>query len=429
MLTDILALATGFVLAEYIGEHSWISSNGINFLFLVIPIYIFVAANQSAYSLGSLNHLGKSLHRTFNALIITVAFLLFAGFFMYSRPMLSQGAMIAGVSATGLLLLAFRVIFYYIVVRRHIGQLTNELIIVDTVSYQPKAGDQILDARLADIEPDLQNPAMINQLAAHLSGVDRVVVACPPERQQAWSLLLKGSNIRGELMLPQANVVGAIGWGKYGETETLVVSHGPLSLRSRARKRMLDLAITVPALLFLTPLLVIVGIAIRLETPGPIFFKQSRIGRSNSVFSILKFRSMRVETSDATGQRSASRDDDRITRVGAFIRRTSIDELPQLINVLRGDMSLVGPRPHALGSLAGGKLFWEVNERYWVRHALKPGITGLAQIRGYRGATVQHEDLENRLRSDLEYVSNWSLWLDIVILFATAKVIKHENAY
>jgi lipopolysaccharide/colanic/teichoic acid biosynthesis glycosyltransferase len=156
---------------------------------------------------------------------------------------------------------------------------------------------------------------------------------------------------------------------------------------------------------------------------------QQRIGRSNQLFNILKFRSMRVEACDAEGNRSTERDDDRITRVGAFIRRTSIDELPQLINVLRGDMSLVGPRPHALGSLAGDKLFWEINEQYWVRHALKPGITGLAQIRGYRGATMQREDLENRLSADLEYVHGWRLWRDISILFYTAKVLIHRNAF
>jgi lipopolysaccharide/colanic/teichoic acid biosynthesis glycosyltransferase len=138
---------------------------------------------------------------------------------------------------------------------------------------------------------------------------------------------------------------------------------------------------------------------------------------------------MRTEMCDTAGNQSTQRDDKRITRVGAFIRKTSIDELPQLINVLLGDMSLVGPRPHALGSLAGNKLFWEVNEQYWIRHALKPGITGLAQVRGYRGATVEHADLENRLRADLEYADRWSLWLDVTILASTAKVLVHTNAY
>lgn len=137
---------------------------------------------------------------------------------------------------------------------------------------------------------------------------------------------------------------------------------------------------------------------------------------------------MRSEQSDHAGRQFASRDDDRITRVGRFLRRTSIDELPQLLNVLEGDMSLVGPRPHALGSLAGDKLFWQVDHRYWLRDALKPGITGLAQVRGFRGATDCEEDLEQRLAADLEYLRDWSLWREIHILASTALVVTHRNA-
>src|SRR3546814_3903153 len=118
---------------------------------------------------------------------------------------------------------------------------------------------------------------------------------------------------------------------------------------------------------------------------------------------------MRSDSSDADGSQSTARADGRITRIGHLIRRTSIDELPQLLNVIRGEMSMVGPRPHALGSTAGNELFWHASQQYWLRHALKPGITGLAQIRGYRGATECVEVLARRVRCDLEYLSNWSL--------------------
>ena len=117
------------------------------------------------------------------------------------------------------------------------------------------------------------------------------------------------------------------------------------------------------------------------------------------------------------------------TRVGRWIRATSIDELPQLANVVVGDMSLVGPRPHALGSQAGAKLFWEVDDRYWQRHSLKPGLTGLAQVRGFRGATGEENDLTSRLQSDLEYLEGWTIWRDLAILFATLRVLVHRNAY
>jgi lipopolysaccharide/colanic/teichoic acid biosynthesis glycosyltransferase len=142
-----------------------------------------------------------------------------------------------------------------------------------------------------------------------------------------------------------------------------------------------------------------------------------------------KFRSMRADQCDLEGRTSTARGDKRITAVGRVIRATSIDELPQLLNVLKGDMSFVGPRPHALGSLAEEKLFWEIDSRYWHRHAIKPGITGLAQIRGFRGATHQTSDLLDRLQSDLDYLNGWSIRRDLMILLATAKVVLHKNAY
>ena len=147
------------------------------------------------------------------------------------------------------------------------------------------------------------------------------------------------------------------------------------------------------------------------------------------LFHIYKFRSMSVEQCDPTGEISTMKDDDRITRVGRFIRMTSIDELPQLFNVVEGSMSLVGPRPHALGSKANSKLFWEIDRNYWLRHATIPGLTGLAQVRGFRGATLEQADLENRLAADLEYIQRWSLGLDLIILARTFGVVFHRNAY
>jgi lipopolysaccharide/colanic/teichoic acid biosynthesis glycosyltransferase len=194
-------------------------------------------------------------------------------------------------------------------------------------------------------------------------------------------------------------------------------------------KRVMDVALAGAALIFLAPMLLLVGLLIRLEDGGPAFFMQQRQGRNNRLFWIYKFRSMRVEKLDLTGARSASRSDDRITRIGRFIRRTSIDELPQLLNVVRGDMSIVGPRPHAIGSLAGQKLFWEVDPRYLLRHSLKPGLTGLAQIRGLRGATDSEEDLANRLQADLEYLDGWTIMRDLRIIAATITVLMHDKAF
>lgn len=429
LLLDCIAIAGGFEIAAWVWGDHWLSPTGFNIGLLVLALYGLQALNREAYTIDTLRSLGESLRRTLTALAMTILIVLMFGYFFKAGALLSRLAFLSGVIlSTGGLALG-RTLFYYHVRNRAGNMLTDELLIVDGVQPERATARFMIDAQSEGLRPDLQDPAMLSRLASCITSFDRVIVACPPERQHAWSLLLKGSNIIGEILVEQANNVGAISLARFGHAETLVVSRGPLSVPERAKKRMLDLAVTVPALIALSPLFIVIGLAIKLESKGPVFFKQPRVGRSNQLFNILKFRSMRTEMCDAQGNRSTQRDDDRITRVGAFIRKTSIDELPQLINVLRGDMSLVGPRPHALGSLAGDQLFWQVTERYWMRHALKPGITGLAQVRGYRGNTLQRIDLENRLNSDLEYVNDWSLWRDISILFSTLKVVVHKNAY
>jgi len=147
------------------------------------------------------------------------------------------------------------------------------------------------------------------------------------------------------------------------------------------------------------------------------------------MFTMLKFRTMRCEAADGDGVRSVSKDDARLTRVGRILRRTSLDELPQLINVLKGEMSIVGPRPHALGTRAGNLLLWAVAERYWDRHAIKPGLTGLAQVRGLRGATTTSSALMARLQADFEYIAGWHIGRDILIMLRTLGVLVHPNAF
>jgi lipopolysaccharide/colanic/teichoic acid biosynthesis glycosyltransferase len=259
--------------------------------------------------------------------------------------------------------------------------------------------------------------------------MDRVVVACPAERRERWALALKGANIDAFILSPELNGLGAIGMSTYSGVATVHVARGALGPRDRVLKRVLDLSLAVVGLIGVAPLMLVVAIAIKLESSGPIFFIQKRLGLGNRLFPMYKFRSMKSESCDSAGTQSTRRNDDRITRVGRFIRSTSLDELPQLLNVLSGDMSFVGPRPHALGSLAGDQLFWEVDQRYWHRHACKPGITGLAQVRGYRGATEERADLTNRLQSDLEYLAGWTIWRDVSILFATFSVLRHKNAF
>ncbi len=185
---------------------------------------------------------------------------------------------------------------------------------------------------------------------------------------------------------------------------------------NRISKRALDIAIALPAVLFvLPPLALFVAICHRLQAPGPLFFRQTRAGIQNRKFEIFKFRTMKVENPDAA--RQATENDERIFPLGRLLRKTSIDEIPQFLNVLRGEMSIVGPRPHMIEHNAQ---FARIMASYHVRAFVKPGVTGLAQVRGFRGEARTPEDIQKRVACDLEYIEHWSLTLDLLLITQTA---------
>lgn len=173
------------------------------------------------------------------------------------------------------------------------------------------------------------------------------------------------------------------------------------------------------ALLVLSPLLIVLAVLVMSDTPGPAFFVQERWGRRGKKIRVLKFRTMYADDGDAAGTIQAAPNDPRVTRLGRLLRRTNMDELPQLVNVLRGDMSLIGPRCHAIGMLGGGMPYEELVPEYHLRHEMRPGITGLAQASGYRGPTVDPERARSRIELDLFYVRRFSLWLDLKIAVRT----------
>jgi len=204
-----------------------------------------------------------------------------------------------------------------------------------------------------------------------------------------------------------------------GALSVLPVAQDPL-------KRALDIVVAGGALLFFAPLLALVAILIKLESRGPVLFRQARGGLNGQAFTIFKFRSMRVqENGDKVVQ--AKRDDDRITTLGRILRKTSIDELPQLLNVLKGDMSIVGPRPHAL---AHDDQYGALIANYHLRFRARPGLTGLAQIKGLRGGTSAVEAMAARVDADNDYIDDWSIWSDVRILAMTLPhLLLAENAY
>jgi len=206
----------------------------------------------------------------------------------------------------------------------------------------------------------------------------------------------------------------------------LTLSETPLTGTRLLLKALEDMVLAILILLLISPLLLIIALAIKLDSPGPVFFRQARKGWSGKIFHIWKFRSMFVHQPEASMVQQATRNDPRITRVGAFLRKTSLDELPQVFNVLMGEMSLVGPRPHAVQH---DEEYSQRIDSYFARHNIKPGITGLAQVRGLRGETSEIERMQQRIEADIEYINNWSLWLDLTILVRTLGALTGKNAY
>ncbi len=269
---------------------------------------------------------------------------------------------------------------------------------------------------------------------ARQNQIDLIIVAIPASAEQRllhilrrlWELPvdIRISAAASKLKLSPA------AYSYLGDLPLLNVFERPLRGWSAFLKDMLDRSLAFCSIIVLSPVLLAVALAVRLESRGPIIFRQKRFGFNNEMIEVFKFRSMYVDKGDATASKLVTRNDPRVTRVGRFIRKSSLDELPQLVNVLRGDLSLVGPRPHATHAKAAGTLYDEVVDGYFARHKVKPGITGWAQINGWRGETDTREKLEQRVKHDLEYIDKWSLGFDLYILAKTPlALVKSENAF
>lgn len=429
LLVDALCLVLGFSAAGYgrtlmLGETRWALT-----IIALVPVYFFTAFGARAYNSDCLRRPRRAASRGCKALLLAVCTVILVAFAFQASEDLSRGVILFGAAATFVLIIGAR--YGYVSNLRHFigGNPFKVMLLHDTMSPLP-AGKFSATVAIQDrFDPEIHDPIMYDRLARIIASADRVVIACAPEKRVAWANALKSTNVQSEIFVPELDRLAPLGVSIHEHTSTVIVAVGPLGLAERFIKRVFDVAASGTAVLVLFPVLVLIALMVKLDSPGPILFKQVRIGCRNEMFRIWKFRSMFVEGSDGAGHRSASREDDRITRVGRLIRKTSLDELPQIINVLKGDMSIVGPRPHALGSRAAEKLFWEVDGRYWQRHSVKPGLTGLAQVRGYRGATPFEDDLRNRLQADLEYLEHWSIWRDIKIVLLTFKVLLHRNAY
>lgn len=327
------------------------------------------------------------------------------------------------------------------------GRLTPNLVIVGATGAAERLIEAILETREAHVlgvfdDRAERSPAGLrrvpllggtDELLAHriMPFVDRIVITVPSGARDRIHALLERLKV-----LPNEITLLLDREGEAEEAEAIDrIANIPLTRVSGAEvnqgkalaKRAQDMIIGSIALFMATPIMLLVALAIRLDSPGPVFFRQRRHGFNNEEIVVWKFRSMRTEAADAKAARQVSVDDDRVTRVGKFIRKTSLDELPQLLNVLTGEMSLVGPRPHAIGMKTGEIESSRLVAEYAHRHRMKPGMTGWAAIHGSRGAIDTPEKVRQRVALDVEYIERQSFWLDLYIMFMTVPCLLGDS--
>lgn len=398
-------------------------------LISLAPVSLAINLNNYAYSADVLADRFRSVWRGSMGLFWATLLMFLIFFFLkisedFSRILLGFGTLLA------IALLSIARVAVSGLLERSVGGTPFAYIHLFDGIEPPESGDEgHFIAREIGLAPEANDPSMIDRLAHLAIGIDGVIVHCPPEKRPEWAFMLKSLDVAAEIAAPELSSFQPLAIHQRLGQASLVLGNGQLSWSQGVIKRCFDLGIALAAMPVLLPALMIIAFAVKVDSPGPAFFRQERIGLANRKFKIFKFRTMYVDRQDDRAQQSTSRDDPRVTRVGAFLRRTSLDELPQFLNVLLGDMSIVGPRPHAERTAVGTSLLWEIDAAYWHRHVVKPGITGLAQVRGHRGSLFEEQQLKERLNADLEYVANWSVAYDLKIILLTVGVVVHKNAF
>ena len=428
LLIDFLSIACGFIFANLLRFQTPLAAPGMQCIVAFGAVSIAIAFSSGAYAVDVLEHPREGITRVMKAFALAAFALLLGFFYTKTSAIMSRAVFGIGVITGAGLVATARYVFGKLLGNHHGWKFQNEVLLVDGATVAAPVG-MVLYAEQAGLSPYNNDPNLADRVGELLDGADRIILACSPERRTQWLKLIKGVGVDAEVLTPELDHLGALSMRMTASGAAVLVAAGPLCLRDRMVKRTFDLALAVVLLILLAPLMLLTGLVVKATSEGSVFFRQRRIGRGNHPFEVYKFRTMRSDVCDHNGARSACRDDDRVTSVGAVLRHTSVDELPQLLNVLRGEMSIVGPRPHAIGSTAEDDFFWNIDDRYWQRGAVKPGITGLAQIRGLRGATDTRKAVTDRVQSDLEYLANWSLWKDLSIILRTVGVLMHPNAF
>ncbi|MES2831800.1 MAG: undecaprenyl-phosphate glucose phosphotransferase [Pseudomonadota bacterium] len=442
---DVLALLvagyTGFYLRFGIDAH--ISPSEQLFIYLSTIITIVSLNMAGSYSSKPLMSMSNQFSKMFTGCTGAVLTILVCGFMSgmlkeYSRIWIGATFLLAGA-----LLLANRVAVIHWSQRAIArGQLMESIVIVGANARAERMINTILETKNSGInivgvfDDRIARPILrsllprymgtTDTLLAHIRArrIDRVVVALPwITSDRVDTLLKKFRTVPVRIDLVPNDAVwkfSSIEMERLGGVPIVTFANGRVDDQHGFFKRLEDIVISTLLLLLTSPVLLFVALMVKLDSPGPVFFKQKRHGFNNEEFEVYKFRSMRVDTGSAGNVVQATANDTRVTRFGKFIRRSSLDELPQLFNVLRGEMSIVGPRPHAVQH--NDEYANRISE-YLARHNVKPGITGWAQVNGLRGETDTPDKMRRRVEFDLYYIEHWSLLLDMKIILMTALTV------
>lgn len=429
MVFDLFGIIASIIFSTLLLGFQNLLPQSINLIPLVCILFLIISFNQNTHNAKNLYIPYNSWSKSAKSLSYSLILLFIVLYFLKIGENFSRLLIILSYCFS---------IFIFFVCRLYLRRffrkalatgLYSEISIFDGVPVPNTAGLTGIDAKTVGIVPDPTNYESIALLGELTKGMDRVNVHCAPELRARWVFALRSIDVAGELAMPELDVYQPVGISDWSGSAGLIINTGTLNLSQRLLKRALDYALILVASPVILAAFIVISILIKCDSKGPVFFRQQRIGLGNRLFCIWKFRTMYVAMQDANATNLTARHDRRVTRIGKFLRKSSLDELPQILNVLAGEMSLVGPRPHAPMAKAGNSLYWEADSDYSLRHVVMPGLTGLAQIKGHRGNTFSEEDLINRLNADLAYVNSWSILLDIRIIVNTFFVMFHRNAF
>lgn len=410
---------------------------------IVGAVFVGVAYFQDVYATHRLLNLVWQLRKAVFIWLASVTILAVAAFLLKSTDNLSRGTVIIFAAIGGVGLISVRFVWQFVLATNFArSRLVDRKVILLSLKPLDFTSSRFKDLRrngfdvmrhfvLGIDEGDGHWERQIRDVIrqSRLADVDEYLLAL--DWNELPSLRKLGSCLRAVpqpvRLLPDDSIADLVSrpFLPVSGTVAVEIQRPPLSFLERLQKRCLDVGVALLALVMLMPLLLTVAVLIKLGSPGAAIFRQSRRGFNGKPFEIWKFRTMTVCENGNTITQATKRDA-RVTKIGRFLRMTSIDELPQLWNVLRGDMSLVGPRPHAL---AHDNYYDELISKYVYRHHMKPGLTGWAQVNGFRGETPTIDLMEKRVEYDVWYVSNWSIWLDLKIMARTASAVMFQEAY